>query len=88
MKHILKLFGEASWLITNLDKTEFYPIRCTNINIEDVLGIDQRISTFPCMYLVLPLHFKKLPKNMVLTMIQKIASWFLGWKRNLLSYPG
>jgi hypothetical protein len=27
MKHILNLFGEASGLITNLDKTEFYPIR-------------------------------------------------------------
>jgi hypothetical protein len=40
------------------------------------------------MYLGLPLHFKKLTKNMVLSMIQKIASRLLGWKRNLLSYPG
>jgi hypothetical protein len=27
-KHILQLFGEASALITNLDKTEYFPIRC------------------------------------------------------------
>jgi hypothetical protein len=25
-RYILKIFGEASWLISNLDKTEYYPI--------------------------------------------------------------
>jgi hypothetical protein len=36
-KHILKIFGEASWLITNLDKTKFYPLRCHDLDLEHLL---------------------------------------------------
>jgi hypothetical protein len=73
-KLILQIFGEASGLITNMDKAEFYPIRCQNLNIEQICGADQRLLSLPCKYLGLSLHFKKLPKSMITPMIHKIAN--------------
>jgi hypothetical protein len=87
-KHILQLFGEASGFVTNIEKTEFFTIRCQHLDIEQILGLNQRISQFPCTYLGLPLHYKKLPKSAIRPMVQRIGCKLPGWKRNLLSYPG
>jgi hypothetical protein len=46
------------------------------------------ISSFPCSYLGLPLHIKKIPKPICNNLIQKIANRIPGWKRNFLTYPG
>jgi hypothetical protein len=73
--------------VTNLDKTEYYPIRCHDLDLGQLLGEDHQISHFPCIYLGLPLHYKRLPKHMMLPLVQKIGNWLPGWKRNLLSYP-
>jgi hypothetical protein len=85
-KFLLKLFGEASGLVTNLEKTEFYLLGCQDINLTDLLGPDQQISHFPCHYLGLPLHFKALPKAAIQPMVHKVANCLPGWKRNLFSY--
>jgi hypothetical protein len=69
-------------------RPEFFPIRCQHINMGQLLGVDQRIFTFPCVYLGLPLHYKKLPKSALQHLIQKIGNRLPGWKRNLLYYPG
>jgi hypothetical protein len=42
---ILRLFGEASGLIANLDKTEFFPIQCHNLDMEQLLGINLALSS-------------------------------------------
>jgi hypothetical protein len=46
------------------------------------------LSSFPCSYLGLPLHFKRLPKSAVSPLIQRIGNRLPGWKWNLLAYPG
>jgi hypothetical protein len=38
IKHILQIFGEATCLITNMDKTKNYPIRCQNLDLSEMLG--------------------------------------------------
>jgi hypothetical protein len=86
-RFILNLFSEASGLTTNMDKIEFYPIQCQYTNIQQVLGDDQIISSFPCIYLGLPLHFKKLPKTAVIPLIKRVGNRLSGWKKNLLAYP-
>jgi hypothetical protein len=86
-KFLLMLFGEASGLVTNLEKIEFDPLSCQDINLSDLLGPDQQISHFPCHYLGLPLHFKALPKAAIQPMVHKVANHLPGWKRNLFSYP-
>jgi hypothetical protein len=84
-RHILQVFGEANDLITNLEKTEFLPIRCQGLNIQEIIGANQNISQFACSYLGFPLHFKKFPRNAIQPMVQKIGN---GWKHNLLTYLG
>jgi hypothetical protein len=46
------------------------------------------ISSFPCSYMGLPLHVKKLSRSAFQQLIQKIGDKLSGWKRNFLSYPG
>jgi hypothetical protein len=87
-KQILRIFGEASGLLTSLEKTEYYPIRCQDLDLRAVLGMEQHISSFPCTYLGLPLYFKMLPRSAIQPMVHKIGNRLPGWKRNLLSYPG
>jgi hypothetical protein len=87
-KRLLQFFGDASGLITNLDKSEIFPIRCGDINLDVILGDHFKISQFPCVYLGLPLHYKKIPKHMIQLMVQRIGNKLLRWKRNLISYPG
>lgn len=88
LKAILEIFGQASGLHTNLEKTKVYPIRCDSINIQQLLGEQQQPSCFPCKYLGFPLHFKKLPKASLQPIIQKVADRLPGWKRDFLTYPG
>jgi hypothetical protein len=85
---ILDIFAQASGLTTNLTKTEFFPIRFQGINLEFLSQHDRKISAFPCTYLGLPLHFKKLSRAMIFQLVQKIGDLLPGWKRNLLTYPG
>jgi hypothetical protein len=42
---------------------------------------------FPCKYLGLPLHYKKLPKSAIQPIVQSIGNWLPRWKRKLLFYP-
>jgi hypothetical protein len=70
---ILDIFAGASGLVSNMEKTQFYPIQCDQINLEFLSQHNLQISSFPCSYLCHPLHIKKLPKSLLMTVIQKIA---------------
>jgi hypothetical protein len=71
-----------------MEKTQFYPIRCDQVNMGFLTQNNLAIANFPCTYLGLPLHIKKLPKILLLNLIQKIANHLPSWKRNFLTYPG
>jgi hypothetical protein len=61
LKELLEMFRLASGLHTNLQKLEVFPISCDGLPLQDILeGFPSRVSHFPCRYLGLPLHFKKL----------------------------
>jgi hypothetical protein len=85
---ILDLFAKTSGLITNLEKTEFFPIRCEEINLNLLTDRSRKISSFPTTYLGLPLHYRKPTREMLYKVIQKIANRLLGWKRGVLTYLG
>jgi hypothetical protein len=86
--NILAIFAEASGLITNLNKTKFYPIQCDSEDMSFLTSMNLVISTFPCKYLGLPLHYRKSTRSMMQPLINEIANRLSGWKRNLFSYPG
>jgi hypothetical protein len=46
------------------------------------------VATFPCTYLGLPLHYKKLSRAFLQPLVQKIGNRLPSWKRIFFSYPG
>ena len=58
---IIRTFGEASELNTNLSKSEAFPIRCSDEHVAAALAIfPARRGSFPCSYLGLLLHHSRL----------------------------
>jgi len=61
---ILNLFGDASGLKTNLQKSNVLPIRCGDMELNTIQKmLPCAVSEFPCKYLGLPLSLKKLTKG-------------------------
>ena len=83
---ILHLFGTASGLKTNLQKSNVLPIRCGEQEIEVVQQqLPCALSVFPCKYLGLPLSLRRLTKEHVQVIIDRIADQLPGWKADLLT---
>jgi hypothetical protein len=56
---ILNLFGEATGLKTNLQKSSVLPIRCGETNLAIVQNLlPYELASFPCKYLGVPNVFK------------------------------
>jgi hypothetical protein len=86
---ILKLFGEASGLKTNVQKSSVFPIRCGKAELAVLQEqIPCQISSFPCKYLGLSLSLKKLSRNQVQPLLDKVADQLPGWKANLMTKAG
>ena len=61
---ILNLFGDASGLKTNLQKSSVLPIRCGHMELTTTQNpLPCAVSELPCKYLGLPLSLKKLTKG-------------------------
>ncbi|KAK3119980.1 hypothetical protein QOZ80_9AG0678970 [Eleusine coracana subsp. coracana] len=86
---LLQLFGDASGLKTNVQKSSAYPIQCRQEDIEVIQSsLPCAVSEFPCKYLGLPLSLKKLTKNQVRQIIDRIADLLPGWKSELMNKAG
>jgi hypothetical protein len=63
---LLQLFGDASGLRTNVQKSSVYPIRCGDYDLvvlQNMLPCE--LAEFPCRYMGLPLAIKKFSKTQV-----------------------
>jgi len=86
---MLDLFGDASGLKTNVQKSNVLPIHCA----EDDMSLIQsllpcEILEFPCKYLGLPLSIRKLTKEQLQPVIDRIADQLPGWKADLMTRAG
>lgn len=89
LRGILSVFADASGLHTNMEKTEIFPISCNGVNLDDCLSIfPGRISNFPCKYLGLPLHTRKLGKLELQPLVDKVGSRIPGWKGRFFTSAG
>jgi hypothetical protein len=75
VKELLRVFGEASGLVTNISKCSMTPIQCEG----HVIGAAQEVLPcnvvpFPYKYLGLPLSVKKLPRSSFLELIDKVVA--------------
>jgi hypothetical protein len=76
IKEILRIFGVASGLVTNIRKSSATPIRCQEHDLEVVQDtLPCSVVNFPCKYLGLPLSVRKLSKSEFLLLIEKIADY-------------
>jgi hypothetical protein len=74
LKSILEAFGRASGLRTNLQKSEIFPIGSDNRQLEHILeGFPASVKSFPCRYLSLLLHPKKLRKADFIPLLDKVG---------------
>jgi hypothetical protein len=87
--NILEIFGEASGLRNNVQKSSVFPILCSE---EDKNWVQQELPCqlldFPCRYMGLPLTLKRLSMVQIQPFIDRIADQLLGWKDDLLLKPG
>jgi hypothetical protein len=89
LKEILQIFGTSSGLHINLQKSSIHPIRCDEVDLEQVFSSFSGVrSTFPCRYLGLQLHTRSLQKVHVQQLIERIGQRLPGWKGKWLNRAG
>lgn len=89
VEDLLQLFGAATGLKTNIQKSSVLPIQCSEADLAVVQAhLPCEIQSFPCKYLGLPLSIKKLTKAQLQPIIDKIAGQLPGWKADLLNRAG
>ncbi|WVZ94829.1 LOW QUALITY PROTEIN: hypothetical protein U9M48_040673 [Paspalum notatum var. saurae] len=89
VKHILHVFGTATGLIINFEKSSIHPIRCENMDMADILqSFPGSCKEFPCRYLGLQWHTRPLQKIHVQPLVEKIGQRLAGWKGQLLNRAG
>jgi len=81
IKMILHIFGSASGLHINIHKSSIHPIRC-QADFQGARG------TFPCRYLGLQLHIRKLQKVHIQPLIERIGQRLPSWKGKWLNRAG
>lgn len=83
---ILQLFGDASGLRNNIQKSNVFPIRCGENEmaaVHDLLLCG--ISFFLCKYLGIPLSLEKLTREQIQPIIDWIADQPPGWKSDMMN---
>jgi hypothetical protein len=89
VKAALSIFGLASGLFSNLDKSVAIPMHCSEDDvalIRDILSC--KIEGFPCRYLGVPLSVRRLRKCDEQPIIDRIAGRIPKWKGDLLNAAG
>jgi hypothetical protein len=87
--NLLDLFGKASGLHNNEQKSNMFPIQCC----EDDLMVVQNLlpcerSDFPCRYLGIPLSLRKLTKEQFSPFIDRFVDRLPSWKADLMTRDG
>jgi hypothetical protein len=81
LKGLLDTFSQASGLKTNIQKSEIFFITCSGIDLGSTLQeFPTTIKEFPCCYLGLPLHKRKLRKIYFVPLLDKVGGKLPGWK--------
>ena len=83
---LLHLFGSASGLKTNVQKSSVLPIQCKEEDRQIMQAhLPCQLLEFPCRYLGVPLSLHKLTKAQIQPIIDKVADQLPGWKAHLLT---
>jgi hypothetical protein len=86
LQSLLDVFGQSLGLRTNINKSKVYLIVCSGLDLTQILeGFPATVKAFPCRYLGLPLHPKKLRKIDFLPLLDKVGGKLPSWKGKLMT---
>jgi hypothetical protein len=89
LTELLTLFGEATGLKTNFQKSTVMPIRCNGFNITPVLtDLPAKRTQFPIKYLGLPLTTVRLRRVDFQPLVDETVAKFNSWNGRNLNYAG
>jgi exonuclease III len=89
LTRLLELFGNASGLTTNFQKSTILPIRCEGINLSEVLaGSPASVSSFPTKYLGLPLSDRRLKRVDFQPLVDKSVNKITLWNGRQINQAG
>ena len=89
LRTILDIFAGASGLKTNLTKCLISPIQCDlEATVTLLTHFPAKIEPFPIRYLGIPLGLRRLAKNDLQPLIDKVANRLPTWKAGLLNKAG
>lgn len=78
---ILKGFEEVIGLCTNFQKSSVVPIRCRNLDLDNILhGLPAKRATFPLKYLGLPLSVRQLGRVDFQYLVDQSAGRLVPWE--------
>lgn len=73
-KDLLCIFGNATGLVTNISKSSVTPIQCGEEELAEVQEVMAcKVENFPYKYLGMPLSVRKLRKNDLIPLVDKVA---------------
>ena len=82
-------FGEVTGLVTNYNKSHVAPIRCANIDLDEILQAFPAVwATFPMRYLGLPLSVARLKRIHFQYLEDKVAAKLPPWSAIHVATPG
>jgi len=89
VKAAVQVFGKASGLFSNLDKSVATPIGCSEQEMTLVrYTLSCKIENFPCRYLGIALSMYKLKRLDEQRLVDSVASRIPQWKGRLLNMAG
>jgi hypothetical protein len=86
---IMRHFGRSTGLCMNMAKSSVLPIRCGQVNLDQILSnFPREISSFPTTYLGLPLTLGWLRKTHLQSCLDQPAGKLARWQARLLNQGG
>lgn len=78
LQQILKAFGEATGLQTNISNSELYGINYSVNGTDLAESFQGKLCQFPCKYLGLPLHLGRLKRENEQVLVDKVGAKLQG----------
>jgi hypothetical protein len=86
---IMRRFGDATGLRINVNKSIVAPIRCSQLNLDEVLqNFSGARVTYPITYLGLPVTLGRLKLVHLQSVFDRAATKLAGWQGKLLNMGG